>query len=160
MRISQCSQSVSPTFAPPFETFEKLLPSFSSSICIAMCRPVRYPWRGHGKTLLPKVHGRVHPQVLPASSHRRSLFWDRFPAHAVHGTPRVSAKATSQPVCPEVCLTLSGIHFTSVPRDVPCWGLNFPALCFRLYGFKIHPMAYQLQLQAASSFKSPVKTIR
>uniref|UniRef100_A0A3Q3BDR1 Casein kinase II subunit beta n=1 Tax=Kryptolebias marmoratus TaxID=37003 RepID=A0A3Q3BDR1_KRYMA len=30
----------------------------------------------------------------------------------------------------------------------------------RLYGFKIHPMAYQLQLQAASSFKSPVKTIR
>uniref|UniRef100_A0A8B9JVU7 Casein kinase II subunit beta n=26 Tax=Osteoglossocephalai TaxID=1489341 RepID=A0A8B9JVU7_ASTMX len=29
-----------------------------------------------------------------------------------------------------------------------------------LYGFKIHPMAYQLQLQAASSFKSPVKAIR
>lgn len=31
---------------------------------------------------------------------------------------------------------------------------------YRLYGFKIHPMAYQLQLQAASNFKSPVKTIR
>ncbi|KAM7323523.1 hypothetical protein ACRRTK_017629 [Alexandromys fortis] len=30
----------------------------------------------------------------------------------------------------------------------------------RLYGFKIHPMAYQLQLQAASNFKSLVKTIR
>uniref|UniRef100_A0A8C6SHZ4 Casein kinase II subunit beta n=1 Tax=Neogobius melanostomus TaxID=47308 RepID=A0A8C6SHZ4_9GOBI len=30
----------------------------------------------------------------------------------------------------------------------------------RLYGFKIHPMAYQLQLQAASSFKSPVKSNR
>uniref|UniRef100_A0AAY4E6V0 Casein kinase II subunit beta n=1 Tax=Denticeps clupeoides TaxID=299321 RepID=A0AAY4E6V0_9TELE len=29
-----------------------------------------------------------------------------------------------------------------------------------LYGFKIHPMAYQLQLQAASTCKSPVKTIR
>uniref|UniRef100_A0A8C2WPQ8 Casein kinase II subunit beta n=1 Tax=Cyclopterus lumpus TaxID=8103 RepID=A0A8C2WPQ8_CYCLU len=29
-----------------------------------------------------------------------------------------------------------------------------------LYGFKIHPMAYQLQLQAATNFKSPVKTIR
>uniref|UniRef100_A0A8C6SDG7 Casein kinase II subunit beta n=1 Tax=Neogobius melanostomus TaxID=47308 RepID=A0A8C6SDG7_9GOBI len=29
-----------------------------------------------------------------------------------------------------------------------------------LYGFKIHPMAYQLQLQAASSFKSPVKSNR
>nr|CCI79680.1 casein kinase II b subunit splicing isoform 132 [Homo sapiens] len=24
----------------------------------------------------------------------------------------------------------------------------------------LHPMAYQLQLQAASNFKSPVKTIR
>ena len=36
----------------------------------------------------------------------------------------------------------------------------FPPLSFRLYGFKIHPMAYQLQLQAASSFKSPVKAIR
>uniref|UniRef100_A0A2K6SUI9 Casein kinase II subunit beta n=1 Tax=Saimiri boliviensis boliviensis TaxID=39432 RepID=A0A2K6SUI9_SAIBB len=30
----------------------------------------------------------------------------------------------------------------------------------RLYGFKIHPMAYQLHLQAACNFKSPVKTIR
>ncbi|KAL1767979.1 casein kinase II subunit beta isoform X1 [Sigmodon hispidus] len=29
----------------------------------------------------------------------------------------------------------------------------------RLWGFKIHPMAFQLQLQAASNFKSPVKTI-
>lgn len=37
--------------------------------------------------------------------------------------------------------------------------LNF-CFYFRLYGFKIHPMAYQLQLQAASSYKSPVKTIR
>lgn len=37
---------------------------------------------------------------------------------------------------------------------------NFCCFFFRLYGFKIHPMAYQLQLQAASSFKSPAKTIR
>uniref|UniRef100_A0A4X2JXB4 Casein kinase II subunit beta n=1 Tax=Vombatus ursinus TaxID=29139 RepID=A0A4X2JXB4_VOMUR len=29
-----------------------------------------------------------------------------------------------------------------------------------LYGFKIHPMVYQRQLQAASNFKSPVMTIR
>lgn len=65
-----------------------------------------------------------------------------------------------------------------VPRSVP--SLFFPAMFIhmteamtsfwkadprvschtRLYGFKIHPMAYQLQLQAASSFKSPVKAIR
>uniref|UniRef100_A0A8C9T0T1 Casein kinase II subunit beta n=1 Tax=Scleropages formosus TaxID=113540 RepID=A0A8C9T0T1_SCLFO len=37
---------------------------------------------------------------------------------------------------------------------------NFLFSLSRLYGFKIHPMAYQLQLQAASSFKSPVKAIR
>uniref|UniRef100_A0A4X2KH91 Casein kinase II subunit beta n=1 Tax=Vombatus ursinus TaxID=29139 RepID=A0A4X2KH91_VOMUR len=28
-----------------------------------------------------------------------------------------------------------------------------------LYGFRIHPMPYQLKLQAASNFKIPVKTI-
>lgn len=39
----------------------------------------------------------------------------------------------------------------------PCLSLSSFS---RLYGFKIHPMAYQLQLQAASSFKSPVKAIR
>ncbi|NWI07490.1 CSK2B kinase, partial [Tichodroma muraria] len=37
---------------------------------------------------------------------------------------------------------------------------KIPVFPRRLYGFKIHPMAYQLQLQAASNFKSPVKTIR
>uniref|UniRef100_A0A8C4JJM7 Casein kinase II subunit beta n=1 Tax=Dromaius novaehollandiae TaxID=8790 RepID=A0A8C4JJM7_DRONO len=62
-----------------------------------------------------------------------------------------------------------------VPRSAPAprspgrspWSLltarrSADALCSpsRLYGFKIHPMAYQLQLQAASNFKSPVKTIR
>uniref|UniRef100_A0A8C2SP82 Uncharacterized protein n=1 Tax=Coturnix japonica TaxID=93934 RepID=A0A8C2SP82_COTJA len=41
----------------------------------------------------------------------------------------------------------------------PNIGQNDPQQ-FVLYGFKIHPMAYQLQLQAASNFKSPVKTIR
>lgn len=31
----------------------------------------------------------------------------------------------------------------------------FLSLFFRLYGFKIHPLAYQLQYQAASNFKAP-----
>eukprot|EP00058_Branchiostoma_floridae_P006343 XP_002591831.1 hypothetical protein BRAFLDRAFT_59924 [Branchiostoma floridae] len=30
----------------------------------------------------------------------------------------------------------------------------------RLYGFKIHPLAYQIQAQASNNFKSPVKTLR
>lgn len=154
VRTSQCCQSVSPTFVPPLETFEKPLPSNSSSIITAACRPVRHPWGGHGQTLLPQVHGRVHTQVLPAPSHRRSLLWDRFPPHAVHGASRVSAKATSQPVCPQVRSVVLLLLVTL------CRSLNFPAFSFRLYGFKIHPMAYQLQLQAASTFKSPVKTIR
>ena len=28
---------------------------------------------------------------------------------------------------------------------------------FRLYGFKIHPLAYNLQYQAASNFKMPMR---
>lgn len=30
---------------------------------------------------------------------------------------------------------------------------------FRLYGFKIHPLAYQLQYQAAANFKMPMRGI-
>lgn len=75
------------------------------------CRPVRHPWRGHGEALLPQVHGRLHPQILPTPSHRRSLFRDGFPPHAVHGAPRVPAKAAGQPVCPKVRLPVCGVHF-------------------------------------------------
>jgi len=28
---------------------------------------------------------------------------------------------------------------------------------FRLYGFKIHPLAYQIQQQAAANFKAPAR---
>lgn len=66
-------------------------------------RLVRHPWRSNGEALLPEVHGRLHPQIFQASPHRRSLFWNRVPSHVVHGAPRVSSKATSQPVCAKVC---------------------------------------------------------
>lgn len=36
------------------------------------------------------------------------------------------------------------------------WYLKFENLC-RLYGFKIHPLAYQLQQQAANNFKTPAR---
>lgn len=66
-------------------------------------RLVRHPWRSDGEALLPEVHGRLHPQIFQASPHRWSLFWNRVPPHVVHGAPRVSSKATSQPVCAKVC---------------------------------------------------------
>lgn len=74
------------------------------------------------------MHGRVHPQILTTSSHRRSLFRDRFPPHAVHGAPRVSAKATSQPVCPKVRLTVYGVHFKLqlfIFIVALCWNLRY-----------------------------------
>lgn len=107
------------------ETSSQLL---SLSISDAACRLVRHSRRGHGETLLPKVHGRLHPQILPTSSHRRSLLRDRFPPHAVHGAPRVSAEAASQPVCPKVRLSVSVFHlkpqcFLSVCL-APCWNFS------------------------------------
>jgi len=32
-------------------------------------------------------------------------------------------------------------------------------LFFRLYGFKIHPLAYQIQQQSASTFKAPLRAL-
>lgn len=37
------------------------------------------------------------------------------------------------------------------------WKKLLLRLGFRLFGFKIHPLAYQLQYQAANSFKPPLR---
>jgi len=46
--------------------------------------------------------GCVHTQILAAPPHRRCLFWNGVPAHAVHGAPRVQAQTPSQPICTKV----------------------------------------------------------
>ncbi|KAK2113351.1 Casein kinase II subunit beta [Saguinus oedipus] len=77
------------------------------------------------------------------------------------------------PKCTDVYTPKSSRHHHT---DGAYFGSSFPHMLFmvhpkyrpkrpayqfvpRLYGFEMHPTAYQLQLQAASNFKSPVKTI-
>lgn len=68
-----------------------------------LCRLIRHPRRSYGEALLSKMHGRLHPKVIQTPPHGWSVFWDRFPPHAVHGAPRVSLQASCQPVCAQVC---------------------------------------------------------
>lgn len=68
-----------------------------------LCRLVGHPRRSYGEALLSKMHGCLHPEVIQTSPHGWSIFWDRFPPHAVHGAPRISLQAPSQPVCAQVC---------------------------------------------------------
>ena len=112
VRISQCFLSVSLTFlylhktsAAPLTFVHGHDDTFNNHWSLVWCRSVRHPRRSNGEALLPKVHGCLHPQVLQTPPHRWSLFWDGVPPHAVHGAPRVSPEATSQPVCAKVCLT-------------------------------------------------------
>ncbi len=55
-------------------------------------------FRSDGETVLSKVHGCVHPQVVSPPPHRRSLLRHRVPAYAVHGPPWVSPQKTGKPV--------------------------------------------------------------
>ena len=56
--------------------------------------------------------------------------------------------------------TFISIHFfkvftadLTIVEDRPVNKNCLSFVCFRLYGFKIHPLAYQLQYQAAANFK-------
>lgn len=92
-------------------------------------------------TGFPHMLFMVHPEYRPKRP--ANQFVPRF-AHS----PDLARVNIAAP------FLLSGGHFGNNKVELS-------SLCpARLYGFKIHPMAYQLQLQAASSFKSPVKAIR
>lgn len=115
----------------------------------------------------------------PESRREVGQSWVTWPAESgcLPGLSDIPGEAMVKLYCPK-CMDVytpksSRHHHT----DGAYFGTGFPHMLFmvhpeyrpkrpanqfvpRLYGFKIHPMAYQLQLQAASNFKSPVKTIR
>jgi len=49
--------------------------------------------------------------------------------------------------------------FNSAFKGLITNNLHFFFLLCRLYGFKIHPLAYQIQQQASSNFKAPLRAL-
>ena len=104
--LSGPSTNLTPLCTPLFPSLPSI-PSCSHSSSLTSLPPspsrsVRHPWRGDGQAVLPQVHGRLHPQVVPPPPHRRGLLRHRLPPHALHGAPRVPAQEARQPVCPQV----------------------------------------------------------
>lgn len=72
----------------------------------------------------------------------------------------------------DVWCILSGNNIRHVSTHINCHRYLYPnvavwssvfalmliCLCSRLYGFKIHPLAYQLQYQAAANFNAPMRS--
>ena len=125
-------------------------------------RSIRCARRGDGEKLLSQVHRRLHTKVLEAPPHGRGLLWHRISAHAVHGTSRVSPETSRQPVRAAVSRMNCNSPLIQGVQDVPL-GSNAVSLDFffdfSLYGFKIHSLAYQIQLQAAANFKAPMRGV-
>lgn len=57
-------------------------------------------------------------------------------------------------------LSLRSFIFACVEMYEILWKLKNEFYFFsRLYGFKIHPLAYQIQQQSASTFKAPLRAL-
>uniref|UniRef100_A0AAV2MDP8 Casein kinase II subunit beta n=1 Tax=Knipowitschia caucasica TaxID=637954 RepID=A0AAV2MDP8_KNICA len=110
----------------------------------------------------------------PASQCNKSELFSSFSTSGLSDIPGEAMVKLYCPKCMDVYTPKSSKHHHT---DGAYFGTGFPHMLYmvhpeyrpkrpanqfvpRLYGFKIHPMAYQLQLQAASSFKSPVKSTR
>lgn len=119
------------------------------------------------------MSGCVCTKVLETPSHGRGLLRNRVPSHAVHGAPWIQAQAPYQPVCFQVFFVTAFSEVSSFAKHRYCscrlltsyYCLiniapilkDLTQLCMdycRLYGFKIHPLAYELQSQAAANFKT------
>lgn len=103
------------------------------------------------------------------------FFWKKY-FKVVVGLSDVPGEAMVKLYCPK-CMDVytpksSRHHHT----DGAYFGTGFPHMLFmvhpeyrpkkptnqfvpRLYGFKIHPLAYQIQQQGASNFKVPMRTV-
>ena len=139
-RISRCCQSDCRTCQVNFFFFfcaEKtnLFSTFSFFNDDSRCKICR---RKYGEVVLPAMHGRVHAQVVASSSHGRRILRHRISPHGFHGASGVETETPGQSIC---CA-------------VKKWKISFPfvirlmfSLFSRLFGFKIHPLAYQLQYQ-------------
>jgi len=59
------------------------------------------------------MYGRVYAKIIEAPPHRWGIFRHWFPSHVVHGSPRVPAQATRQPVRP------STVRIQDTPTGLP-----------------------------------------
>jgi len=65
-------------------------------------RTVRRAWWGNGEAVLSKVPRHLRAKVVASSPHRWCILRYRVSTHVVHGSSRVPAQTSCQPVCCQV----------------------------------------------------------
>ncbi|KOB69793.1 Casein kinase 2 beta subunit [Operophtera brumata] len=113
------------------------------------------------------LYGLIHARYILTN---RKIDWNMSGLSDVPGEAMVKLYC---PRCMDVYTPKSSRHHHT---DGAYFGTGFPHMVFmvhpeyrpkrpasqfvpRLYGFKIHPLAYQIQQQAAANFKAPLRTL-